>query len=119
MPNNQFIRHLYLGNVCYNVNICKFRKMSVSEIKPKLSSHVYFCVFFTLLSFGFLPMVASLVAIVSGKAAMNEIKREPDKYRGYQLAQIGIYASYISAGIWLAIILSYVIMLISDGTNMV
>lgn len=82
--------------------------MNATVARRKLSSHVYFCMLFTVLSFTLLPMIASLAAILSGQTALREIKHQPEQFYGEQAAKIGIYASYLSATIWLCVILSYV-----------
>ena len=80
----------------------------MSEVKRTLNSHVYFCVLFTLLSFSLLPMIASLAGIISGRTAMREIAQQPEQYYGRQAALVCVYASYVSASMWLGMILIYV-----------
>ena len=83
--------------------------MKVSAVNRRLNSHVYFCVLFTLLSFSLLPMIASLAGILSGRTAVREIHQQPDKYYGHQVAWVCIYASFVSATLWLCMILTYVV----------
>ena len=83
--------------------------MKVSAVNRRLNSHVYLCVLFTLLSFSFLPMIASLAGILSGRTAVREIHQQPEQYYGHQVAWVCIYASYVSATMWLCMILTYVV----------
>ena len=83
--------------------------MKVSAVSRRLNSHVYFCVLFTLLSFSFLPMIASLAGILSGRTAMREIDQQPEQFYGRQVAVVCVYASYASATLWLCMILTYVV----------
>ena len=89
--------------------------MAVSAVNRKLNSHVYFCVLFTLLSYTLLPMIASLAGIMSGQSALREIEQQPERFYGRQMAKIGIYASYVSATMWLCIILGFVAFSLRNG----
>lgn len=77
--------------------------------KPKLNSHVYLCVLFTILSYTILPMIASWAGVLSGQSALREISQNPESFYGEQAAKIGIYASYFSAGMWFCLIVGYAI----------
>ncbi len=43
-----------------------------------------------------LPVVAGLVAVITGHMARREIRREPERYEGDTLALIGLVLGYIN-----------------------
>ncbi len=52
-----------------------------------------------LLGWSFVPIIGSLVAIVTGHLARSEIRRQPDRYEGDGLALVGLVTGYLAIGL--------------------
>ncbi len=54
---------------------------------------------FGLLGWSLLPLIGSVVAIVTGHMARSEIRREPERFEGDGLAVAGLVLGYLAIGI--------------------
>lgn len=54
-----------------------------------------------LLGWSLLPLIGSIVAIVTGHLARGEIRRAPDRYEGDGLAITGLVLGYVAIGLGL------------------
>ena len=58
------------------------------------------------------PLLASVVAVVTGHLARSEIRREPERYDGDGMAVAGLVLGYLMLGLWL---LGFVVVLFFLG----
>lgn len=64
---------------------------------------------FGLLGWTFLPLIGSLVAIVTGHMARSEIRAQPDRYEGDGLALVGLVLGYVSIVIAVLLVLGFLL----------
>ena len=54
-----------------------------------------------------LPLVASVIAVVTGHLARAEIRRDPERLDGDGMALAGLILGYLAIGLWLLAILLF------------
>lgn len=54
-----------------------------------------------------LPLVASVIAVVTGHLARAEIRRDPERLDGDGMALAGLILGYLAIGLWLLAILVF------------
>ncbi|WP_235974340.1 DUF4190 domain-containing protein [Luteimonas deserti] len=69
------------------------------------SSMAIISLVFGLLGWSLLPLVGSIVAIVTGHLARGEIRRAPERYEGDGLAVAGLVLGYAAIGLALLALL--------------
>ncbi len=62
-----------------------------------------------LLGWSFVPIIGSLVAIVTGHLARSEIRRQPERYEGDGLALVGLILGYLAIGLGVLAILAFLL----------
>ena len=62
---------------------------------------------FGVLSWIVIPLLGSLVAIITGHMARAEIRREPERLDGDGMALAGLILGYLAIGLWLLAILLF------------
>jgi len=57
-----------------------------------------------------LPIIGSVLAVVFGHAALGEIDRREGEIGGRGMAQVGLILGYVSLGLWVLSIISFVVL---------
>ncbi len=68
---------------------------------------------FGILSWSMLPLLGSMVAVITGHLARSEIKRAPDRWEGDSMAIAGLVLGY--ASIALAVLVLFAFLLFFGG----
>jgi uncharacterized membrane protein len=64
---------------------------------------------FGLLGWSFLPLVGSIVAIITGHMARSEIRAQPDRYEGDSLALVGLVLGYVSIVLAVLLVMGFLL----------
>lgn len=62
-----------------------------------------------LLGWSFVPLIGSIVAIVTGHLARSEIRAQPERYEGDGLALVGLVLGYLAIGLGVLALLAFLL----------
>lgn len=77
---------------------------------PPTSSMALVSLIMGILGWVVLPIIGSVLAVVFGHAALGEIDRSEGEIGGRGMAQVGLILGYVSLGLWVLSIISFVVL---------